>query len=184
VELCRTAWIAGCILLSQIRFAGVELVSWNVTPVANHQKLIRILVLEEKGLAPSRLASTMTKNDCLIFPYQQLRRTGEHLPRPPGQQAQLSRVLILAKIGSMVVPHVNQLTRVEQLHAVFEHCPPANSVGTPREAQLAAHSQKHVLPIPHVLLVINARNDVMGQRRDKPWEKEHYYYYNRIMAQE
>jgi hypothetical protein len=41
-------------------------------------------------------------------------------------------------------------------------------MGTPREAQLAAHSQKHVLPIPNVLLVINARNHVMGQRRDKP----------------
>jgi hypothetical protein len=44
-------------------------------------------------------------------------------------------------------------------------------MGTPREAQLAAHSQEHVLPIPHVLLVINARNHVMGQRRDKPWHR-------------
>ena len=68
----------------------------------------------------------------------------------------------------MIVPDLNQLARVEQLHAVFDHSPPANSMGTPREAQQAAHSQKHILPVPHVLLVINVRNHVMGQRRDKP----------------
>jgi hypothetical protein len=44
-------------------------------------------------------------------------------------------------------------------------------MGAPREAQQKADSQKHVFPVPHVLLVIDARNHVMGQRRNKPWHR-------------